>query len=129
MNKLITTAGLAVALIGARVQTAEARGGDCVAGAVFGGIVAGAIIADAFQPHTTYYSAPAYCPPPAPVYYQPCYPPTRVVYAAPAPEYYYSQPAPVVVYREPAVRFGFGYVRPWKRGHDYDCGHGRGHCR
>ena len=125
MNKIITTAGLAVALIGARVQTAEARGGDCAVGAVLGGIVAGAIIADAFQPHTTYYSAPSYCPPPAPVYYQPCYPPARVVYAAPAPVYYYSQPAPVVVYREPAVRFGFGYVRPWGHGHGY----GYGHCR
>lgn len=111
MNKIITTAGLAVALVGARVQTAEARGGDCVAGAVFGGIIAGAVIADAFRPHTTYYSAPAYCPPPAPVYYQPCYPPTRVVY------------------REPAVRFGFGYVRSWKHGHAYDRGHGRSHCR
>lgn len=125
MNKIITTTVLAVALVGARVQTAEARGGDCVAGAVFGGIIAGAIIADAFQPHTTYYSAPSYCPPPAPVYYQPCYQPERVVYAAPAPVYYYSPPAPVVVYREPAVRFGFGYVRPWGHGHGY----GYGHCR
>ena len=42
MKKIITTAVLATALIGARVQTAEAHGG-CVAGAVFGGIVAGAI--------------------------------------------------------------------------------------
>lgn len=121
MKKTITTAGLAVALIGSHVPTAEARGGDCVAGAVIGGIVAGAVIADAFRPHTTYYSAPAYCPPPAPVYY----PPARVVYAPPTTVYYYNRPAPVVVYREPAVRFGFGYVRPWGHGH----GHGHGHCR
>ena len=120
MKKIITTAAVAVALLGARVQTAEARGGDCAVGAVIGGIIAGAVIADGFQPHTTYYTTTTYCPPPAPVYYQPA----PVVYAAPAPVYY-NPPAPVVVYREPAVRFGFGYVRPWHHGHDYD----RGHCR
>jgi hypothetical protein len=119
MKKMILTAVLGVALIGAHTQTAQAHDGRAV-GAVLGGIVAGAIIADALQPHTTvYYSSPApvYYSAPAPVCVQP-----QVVYA-PAPVYC-PPPAPVVYYREPVVRFGFGYVRGWGYRHHEEYGRG-----
>ena len=114
MKRIIAQAVLATALIGARIQTAQAHD-HCVAGAVIGGILAGAVIADALQPHTAYYTAPAYYAQPAPVVYAHTYE-TRAVYV-PATTYY--QPAPVVIYREPAVRFGFGYVRPWHHRHEW----------
>ena len=121
MKKIIPTIVLGVALFGAQMPQAEARGGDCAVGAVLGGIVAGAVIADAFRTQPVYYSPPAYCPPPAPLYYQPA----PAYCPPPAPVVVYRQPTPVVVYREPVVRFGFGYVRAWGR----DSGRGHGHCR
>ncbi|MFM2295716.1 MAG: hypothetical protein RLZZ350_2129 [Verrucomicrobiota bacterium] len=100
------------------VQTpkAQAHGGNEV-GAVIAGLVTGAILADAFHPHTVYVSQPEYCAPPAPVVYyrEPAY--------CPAPRVVYVSAPPVVYYREPVrVSFGWGWGEH-RREHGYD------HCR
>lgn len=115
MKKILTVAVLTVALVGVRVQTAQARG--CAAGAIFTGVVAGAVLVDALRPAPVYYSAPVCYAQPAPVVYAApacsvVYPAPTVVYAAPR-QVIYVAPAPVVVRRAPVVRFGFGYVRAW----------------
>jgi hypothetical protein len=121
MKKTMIAVLLGVAVLGAQTQKVQAR--DCFnpLGAVIGGIVAGAVIADAFTPHTVYYAPqPVYCPPPAPVVYAPpCE--QRVVYVQqPQPVYYaprceervvYVQPRPVCY--EPAVRVSFGFGAPF----------------
>ena len=152
MKKTIIGLALVTAFVGAQVKTARAHDRSCgfnPVGAVFGGLVAGAIIADAFAPRPVYYAPapqPVYCPPPAPVYCPPpapVYCPPRVVYA-PAPVYYaapqrdyYCTPRPVY-YSQPvvSVRFGQGwgwgghgrsYGRGYEQGRGYD--HGRGYDR
>ena len=129
MKKTIIGLALVTAFVGSQVKTAQAEHrGFNPAIAVVGGLVAGAIIADAFAPRPVYYAPapqPAYCPPPAPVYCPPpapVYCPPRVVYA-PRPVYYAPRP---VYYSQPvvSVRFGDGWGRGRHSGRGYDRGHG-----
>ena len=119
MKKTFIAAILAVAFVGAQVKTAEAHDRFNPIGAVLGGIVAGAVIADAFQPHTVYYSQPAPVYQCAPDYYRtPC----QSYYPPPSCEpRVYVQPRPVVVYREPqvSVQFGFGDRYDYREYHHY----------
>jgi hypothetical protein len=121
MKKMFLASLVAVSFLAVQTPQAQARGGN-EAGAVIAGLVTGAILADAFHPHTTVYvSQPEYCAPPAPVVYyrEPAYcPAPRVVYA-PAP--------PVVYYREPMrVSYGWGWGgHRYERGYGHGYGHGR----
>jgi hypothetical protein len=102
MKKMILTGTVILALGGASLQTA--RAGDrewATVGKVLTGVAVAGLVVAATDGHAQCsvnysYSAPAYCPPPAPpVVYCPA-PPPPVVYYAPAPVVVY--PAPVVVY-------------------------------
>lgn len=138
MKKLVLVAAV-VALAAAQVQTAKAGDREwATAGKILTGVAVGAVVASAINANAsysvTYSSAPAYCPPPAPVIVAPApvvycpppvvYAPPRVVYA-PAPAYC---PPPVVVYRAPVYcpppRVVY-YDRHGPRGHGH--GHGPGH--
>lgn len=107
MKKTMMIAAVA-ALAGMQIQTA--RAGDrewATAGKILAGVAIGAAIVSAVDAHAsytvTYSSAPAYCPPPAPVVYAPpravCAPAPVVVRPAPV----VCAPAPVVVYRPPVI--------------------------
>jgi hypothetical protein len=123
MKKIILAATL-LAVGASQMQTARAGGWPIAAG-VFGGLVAGTVIADSIARPPVYYApSPAYYPPanyyaPAPVTAYPAAP--AVVYAAPAPRVVvaapYYPPAPVVT-------FGFGFGRTYWGG-DYYRYHGR----
>jgi hypothetical protein len=102
MKKMILTGTVILALGSASLQTA--RAGDrewATVGKVLTGVAVAGLIVAATDGHAQCsvnysYSAPAYCPPPAPpVVYCPA-PPPPVVYYAPAPVVVY--PAPMVVY-------------------------------
>src|SRR5450432_3813941 len=108
MKTMILTGTVILALAGASLQSA--RAGDrewATVGQVLTGVaVAGLVVAAAdghVQGNVNYsYSAPAYCPPPAPpVVYCPTPPP--VVYCPPA---VVVQPRPVVYYPQPVVAYG-----------------------
>ena len=117
MKKTLMMVALGAAVIAAQTNKAQAHD-RCFnpVGAMIGGIVAGAVIADAFAPRPVYYA-------PAP---QPVYCPPQVVYA-PAPVYY-APPAPIY-YREPAVSVRFGYGWGWGRHNDRGYENGRGYNR
>jgi hypothetical protein len=122
MKKTLIALGLTAAFVGAQVKTAAAHDRGCnPVGAVIGGIVAGAIIADALTPRPVYVSAPApaYYPPRQPVVYAPA----PVVYAQ--PQVVYAPAPPIFVYREPFMRVGFGWGWPHRRGEWR--GHEHGH--
>ncbi len=123
MKKLILAATL-LALAGAQMQTAEARGFP-VAAAVIGGVAVGAVVADAVVHQPVYYApAPVYYQP-APVYYPPA--PVAVTYAPPV---VYTQPGYAYA---PVVTYGFGFGRPVYGGYYHGFrgyyGHGYDHFR
>lgn len=127
MKKIILAATL-LALGATQVPTARANGWPIAAG-VFGGLVAGTVIADSIARPPVYYApspAPAYYPPPTYSYY----PPAPVVTYPTGPAVVYAAPAPRVVVAAPfyppapVVTFGFGFGRTyWDGGYYHD--HGR----
>lgn len=107
MKKTMLIAAV-IALAGMQIQTARAGDrGWATAGKILTGVAIGAAIASAADAHAsytvTYSTAPAYCPPPAPVVCVPApvvYAPRPVV-VVPAPVV--CVPPPVVVYHRPPV--------------------------
>lgn len=134
MKKMIAVAAV-LALASVPVQTAKAGDREwATAGKILTGVAIGAVVASAANAHAsysvTYYSAPVYCPPPAPVVFAApvvCAPPRIVV--APAPVVYV--PRPVVIHRPPVVVAPpVIHVRPdphYRRGHHHDRYDRRGH--
>ena len=107
MKKTMLIAAV-IALAGMQIQTARAGDrGWATAGKILTGVAIGAVIASVADAHAsytvTYSTAPAYCPPPAPVVCAPApvvYAPRPVV-VVPAPVV--CVPPPVVVYHRPPV--------------------------
>ncbi len=115
MKKMILTGTVILGLAAANLQSA--RAGDrewATVGKVLTGVAVAGLIVAATDGHAQCnvnytYSAPAYCPPPAP----PC---NVAYYPAPPPPVVYCPP-PVIVYREPAL------VYSEHRWHDDDRGY------
>jgi hypothetical protein len=116
MKKTLIALLLGAGLLAAQTQNAQAQ--RWVAPAVFGGLVTGAVVADALQPRPVYYPAATYYySQPTTVYYTPGQS-TYYNYTMPAPAtpvVYQSVPYPYYYGSVVRIGWGWGWHHPYRR--------------